>query len=204
MDETLLDKENLFECEYLSGKYYIFTILREKTEFRLDMNILDNFKLCTKYIKQSISIDFKITGQDKKSNILLVGYLEVKKKTINDWVDYFKQVLDAKTSSTVLTDGFVFYKADKTVKDRFMYKVKPTDNTSCEFLLKWDAAKSQYNIITVGSVKDFKLSNATHFIRSEPGSGNAKLGGCEFEFKLPFYLNTMSHVYKPKLDDPLG
>ena len=30
------------------------------------------------------------------------------------------------------------------------------------------------------------------------------MGGCEFEFKLPFYLNTMSHIYKPKLDDPLG
>lgn len=51
-------------------------------------------------------------------------------------------MLDAKTSPTIKTDGFVFYKGDKTVEDRFMYKVKPTDNTSCEFLLKWDATKS--------------------------------------------------------------
>ena len=51
-DETVLEKKNIFECEYLAGKYYIFTIIREKEESRLGLNILDNFKLCENYIKQ--------------------------------------------------------------------------------------------------------------------------------------------------------
>lgn len=85
-----------------------------------------------------------------------------------------------------------------------MFKVKPTDNTSSEFILKWDERKQQYLVITVGTYRDFTLTNANFFTKSEPKTIHAKLGGCEFEFKLPFYLNTMSHVYKPKLDDPLG
>lgn len=151
-----------------------------------------------------MTIDFKVKNADKTSNVFLLGHIEAKKKTSVEWVDYFKTLLDAKTSSTILTDGFVFYKSDKMVHDRMMYKVKPSDNTSCEFLMKWDDAKQQYTLFTVGSFRDFNITNANHFIESQPNSVHSKLGGCEFEFKLPFYLNTMSHIYKPKLDDPLG
>lgn len=48
------------------------------------------------------------------------------------------------------------------------------------------------------------MTNSGTYIKSEKQTPNAKLGGYEFDFKLPFYLNTMSHIYKPKLDDPLG
>lgn len=136
-DETFLEKENLFECEYLNSKYYVFAILREKGESKLEMNIKENFALCEKLIKQSINIDFKIKNANKQSNVIVVGYIEAKKKTTVDWIEYFKTLLDAKTSSTIPTDGFVLYKADKTVSDRVMYKLKPSNNTGCEFILKW-------------------------------------------------------------------
>lgn len=101
LDETFLEKENLFECEYLNGKYYVFIILREKSESCLEMNIADNFKLCQKYIKQTITVDFKIKDADKRSNLIMVGNVETKKKTSSDWVNYFKMLLNAKTSSTI-------------------------------------------------------------------------------------------------------
>ena len=71
----------------------------------------------------------------------MVGNVETKKKTSSDWVNYFKMLLNAKTSSTISTDGFVLYKSNTTVGQRIMFKVKPTDNTSSEFILKWDERK---------------------------------------------------------------
>lgn len=66
------------------------------------MNIADNFKLCQKYIPQMLTVDFKIKDTaNKKSNLIMVGNVETKKKTSSEWVNYFKMLLNAKTSSTI-------------------------------------------------------------------------------------------------------